>query len=81
MNRSSILKGFNNHLMEFIDDIIFIFPQQKNLKITKMALETWKKINPKSLILTWKVCIYEKYNDAKSEITISNYLNIYIYEQ
>ena len=75
MNRSSILKGFNNHLMEFIDDIIFIFPQQKNLKITKMALETWKKMNPKSLILTWKVCIYEKYNDKIKEGNIDFFID------
>ncbi len=67
MNRSSILKGFNNHLMELVDDIIFIFPDHKNLKITKMALETWKKMNPKALILTWKVCIYDKYyNNIKN---------------
>ena len=60
---SSILKAFNTHLIEFIDDISSIFPQNKNLKITKVALETWKRMNPKSLIYTWKVSIYDKYNE------------------
>ena len=48
---SSILSAFNNHLIEFIDDIITIFPENKNLKITRTALEAWKRINPKSIIL------------------------------
>ena len=66
---SSILKAFNNHLIEFIDDIIYIFPQNKNLKITKVALETWKRMNPKSLIYTWKISVHDKY---KGEIIEGN---------
>jgi len=58
---SNILKAFNNHLIAFISDLVTIFPERKNLKVTKTALETWKKINPKTLIQTWKIYIVDKY--------------------
>ena len=37
---SSILKAFNAHLLDFITDIISVFPENKSLKVTKTALET-----------------------------------------
>ena len=58
---SDILKAFNNHLISFISDIITIFPDKKCLKVTRTALETWKKLNPKSLIAAWKLYIVDLY--------------------
>ena len=62
---SSVLKAFNEHLLEFINDIITVFPDNRSLKVTKTALQTWKRINPKSIIEIWKTCITDKY---KSQI-------------
>ena len=59
---SDILKAFNNHLISFITDIIIIFPNHKYLKVTRTALETWKKVNPKSLISAWKMYIVDPYH-------------------
>ena len=58
---SSILKAFNQHLLEFIDDIISVFPNNRSLKVTRTALQTWKRVNPKSIIEIWKTCITDKY--------------------
>ena len=60
---SDILKAFNNHLISFITDIITIFPDKKCLKVTRTALETWKKLNPKSLISAWKMYIVDQYHN------------------
>jgi len=68
--KRNILKAFNAHLLEFITDIIQVFPENKNLKVTKTALETWKRVNPKSIIDTWKICITDKY---KNKIKDGNY--------
>ena len=67
---SNILKAFNAHLLDFIADIISVFPEKKSLKVTKTALETLKRINPKSIIEMWKVSIADKY---KEEIDKGNY--------
>jgi len=66
---SSILSAFNKHLIEFIQDIIRIFPEDKNLKITLTALNTVRRINPKSIIVIWKKHITDKY---KKEIAEGN---------
>jgi hypothetical protein len=58
---SSILKAFNKHLVDFINDIISVFPDNRDLKVTKTALHTWKRINPKSILEIWKTCITDKY--------------------
>ena len=67
---SSILKAFNQHLLEFIDDIISVFPNNRSLKVTRTALQTWKRVNPKSIIEIWKTCITDKY---KKEIEGGDY--------
>ena len=56
-NKSSVLKLFNNHLLEFIDDVILIFPDDVNIKTGKTVLEGLKKVNPKSIIVSWYECI------------------------
>jgi len=67
---SNILKAFNTHLLDFINDIIVVFPENRSLKVTKTALETWRRVNPKSIIETWKTCITDKY---KTEIAKGDY--------
>ena len=66
MSTSSILlKAFNKHLFEFIDDIITIFPEKKEISTSKDYLETLKTANPTILIKIWFTYIYEPY---KTEI-------------
>ena len=67
---SIILKAFNEHLLEFINDIIRVFPENKSLKVTKTAFATWKRLNPKSIIEIWRTCITDKY---KTEIANGDY--------
>jgi len=53
MDKSSVLKAFNTHLMEFLDDCITIFPSNMDLKTAKTFVSGLKKVNPKKLIVTW----------------------------
>jgi len=61
MNRSSYLKLFNNHLGEFIDDILTIFPEDLDLKTCATFLSSMKKINPRMIITGWKDSVSNKY--------------------
>ena len=70
MSTSSILlKAFNKHLFEFIDDIITIFPEKKEISTSKDYLETLKTANPTILIKIWFTYIYEPY---QTEIGVGN---------
>ena len=35
----SILKAFNNHLIEFIDDLIIIFPEDLDIRTSKTFIK------------------------------------------
>jgi len=63
---SSLLKAFNNHLLEFIDDIIRIFPQNLEIKTGKTFIDGIRRVNPKKIITYWRDNILNLY---ESEIT------------
>ena len=63
-DKSTVLKGFNNLLFEFLDDIIKIFPENVELRDVKTAFEFFKKANPTSIIKAWHRYVYEPYKDV-----------------
>jgi hypothetical protein len=63
MDKSSVLKAFNNHLFEFIDDIITAFPDNNDIKTAKSFFELTKKGNVTLLIKAWYTHVYIPYND------------------
>lgn len=69
MNKSDLLNAFNNHIIEFFDDIIKIFPDNTDIQLAKTTLIAIRKINPKLIIKIWKDYIRDKYN---TEITNGN---------
>lgn len=66
----SILKAFNNHLSEFIDDIITIFPRDHQLKSAQMFSNQVVKSKPSAIITVWKTDINDTY---KNEIEKGDY--------
>jgi hypothetical protein len=63
-DKSTVLKAFNNHFFEFIQDIINIFPENEDLKTTKTALEFFKKANPTCIVKAWHYFVYQPYKDV-----------------
>lgn len=60
-NNSLILSGFNNHFLEFIDDMLTIFPDNKDILTAKKAVTKLRSMNPKIIISFWKSYIVVKY--------------------
>lgn len=50
MNKSHILKTFNNHFGEFLDDIVRVFPDNNDIITCREALFSIRKMNPKIII-------------------------------
>tara|TARA_B100000214_G_C23892548_1_gene592520 strand:- start:515 stop:910 length:396 start_codon:yes stop_codon:yes gene_type:complete len=57
----SIVKNFNKVLMQFVDEILVVFPKDRQVKLGKMVLIGIKKVNPSLLIRYWYDCIYVPY--------------------
>lgn len=62
--KSTLLKGFNTHLFEFLDDIIHIFPEKKEINDAKEALALLKQANPVIVIRCWNNYVTLKYSDV-----------------
>tara|TARA_Y100000591_G_C21749661_1_gene654008 strand:+ start:457 stop:837 length:381 start_codon:yes stop_codon:yes gene_type:complete len=60
---SNLLKVFNTHLLEFLDDVITIFPENTDIQTGRTFIVGIKKVNPKKIIETWKTFINDKYID------------------
>jgi hypothetical protein len=63
-DKSSILRAFNTHFFEFVNDIIDIFPENNDIKDSKTALEFFKKANPTSILKAWNYFVCNPYRDV-----------------
>lgn len=59
----SVVKAFNTHFSEFLEDVLTVFPNNKQIKKAKIALEMLNKANPKLILVFWRDSIYNKYKD------------------
>tara|TARA_B110000483_G_scaffold243635_1_gene334695 strand:+ start:5160 stop:5555 length:396 start_codon:yes stop_codon:yes gene_type:complete len=75
MDKSSILKAFNNHLFEFVDDIISIFPENNDIKTTKTFFEITKKGNATLLIKIWFTYVHTPYGELLENDDLEYFVN------
>ena len=71
---SNILTAFNDHFMEFLDDVQSVFPEDPDVLLAKNALIAIRKANPKMIVKIWKTYIAEKYRDKIQANDISFFL-------
>jgi len=69
LNKSNILTTFNNHFIEFIEDIVRIFPDNVDLVTVKNFFQLMRKTNPKIIITVFYKHVVLKY---QSQIDIGN---------
>ena len=63
-NKSNILKTFNTQFFAFLDDVIKVFPDNKDILIGKRSFETIKRANPTLIIKIWYSHIYSIYSES-----------------
>jgi translation initiation factor 2B subunit (eIF-2B alpha/beta/delta family) len=71
---TTLVGAFNNHLTEFIDDLISIFPDDGDIKMARTAFANMKSFNPTAVIKIWFKYI-SKYADAISGGDISFFID------
>ena len=65
----SILSGFNNIILNFIDDCILVFPEEDDFKVFKRGLNVLIKFNPKKILNIFKqyLVLYRQKIEEKNE--------------
>jgi hypothetical protein len=66
---SNILVAFNDHFVDFVNDIQSVFPEDGDILTAKNALMLVRKANPKMIVKIWNAYIVSKY---KKEIEAGN---------
>jgi len=72
---ATLLTAFNDHFMEFVSDIINVFPDDTDLATAKNSFILIRKANPKMIIKIWQKFVVEKYGDAIDKDDISFFIN------
>ena len=58
---ANILTAFNEHFLEFLNDVQSVFPEDADILAAKNALIAVRKANPKMIVKIWKSFIADKY--------------------
>jgi len=66
---NNILTAFNDHFIDFVNDIQTVFPQDADVLTAKNALIAIRKANPKMIVKIWNSFIVGNY---KGEIESGN---------
>ena len=62
--KSQFLKTFNDQFMQFVEDIISVFPEDPDLVLAKNAFVFFRKSNPKVIIDVWYRYVVQKYKQV-----------------
>ena len=69
MDKTQILRAFNDHFIELVDDVIRVFPDNDDIKTLKTAFVQMRKANPKLILTAVKSYVLVNY---RSEIEAGN---------
>ena len=62
-SNSNLLTIFNDHFVEFINDIQSVFPDDVDILTAKNSLTAIRKANPKLIVRIWMKYVATPYND------------------
>jgi hypothetical protein len=74
-DKSAIIKGFNTHFFDFLDDVSSIIENNDDILTSKTFFETIKKANPTIIIKYWYKYIYLPYKDVIDIGNIDFFIN------
>lgn len=75
IGKSFIVKGFNKHFDEFIEDVQSVFPEDDEVKTMKNFLFLFKKTNPRLVLEYWNMYISIPYKEPIENGDISFFVN------
>jgi hypothetical protein len=63
MDKSTVLKAFNTHFFEFVDDVVSIFPDRHELATTRKTFDMIRHANPTAILKVWHAQVYLPYRE------------------
>jgi hypothetical protein len=72
---STVLSAFNDHFMEFVDDIIRVFPNDTDLLSAKNSFIMIRKANPQLILKSWLQFVVGQYKNEIENGNIDFFIN------
>lgn len=72
---TNILTAFNDHFVDFLNDVQSVFPEDVDILTAKNALIAIRKANPKMIVKIWKAFIADKYRDEINAGNMDFFIN------
>ena len=72
---TNILTAFNDHFLEFVNDVQSVFPDDTDILTAKNSFLAARKANPKLIVKIWKVYVVEKYRKEIESGNIEFFIN------
>jgi hypothetical protein len=74
-DKTILIQGFNEHFMEFINDICRLFPDNMDIKAARVSLNMIKTASSKTIIKSWKFYVVDKYSNQIDNADITFFTN------
>ena len=75
MDKAQILSAFNDHFMQFVQDIQLVFPDNSDIATVSLALGKLRKANPRLLIMSFKEHVVSGYRMEIEKGDINFFIN------
>lgn len=75
MDKSQLLSAFNDHFMQFVEDIQLVFPDNSDIATVSLALGKLRKANPRLLIMSFKEHVVSGYRKEIEKGDINFFIN------
>jgi hypothetical protein len=71
IDRSTLIRAFNDHLFEFLEDVLKLLPGNRSMISAIRSFQTIASLNKSLIIKCWYKYVYLKYSDVidKGDIT------------
>jgi len=63
VDKTSLLRAFNKHFFDFLDEILRILPENKEVQTARVAFENIKKANPTAIVKVWFKYVHTPYSE------------------
>ena len=70
-NKTTILRAFNTHFFDFMDDVISIYPDNNEISSARVSFDTIKRANPTAIVKVWYTFVYSPYKTVIDQGNIS----------
>jgi len=75
MDKTQILTAFNDHFIQFVEDIQLVFPDNTDIASVSLALGKLRKANPRLLIMSFKEHVVSGYRNEIEKGDINFFIN------